>query len=310
MKRCPLSRIVIFISLFSITVSGCSVLTKSQIERVSALSVSSDTLAIAPSVILKELSNIRVQRGLYYATSLSSVSLKIKELDNIAEYSVKEEKLFNSVDAYVSILNSYLRALKSISADVRWRSIGTELRGIGRNIDSLIIKYNQSGWSEKLPVGFAKVSGRASAEAGEWIMRNRQAKLVRDYVMSGDSLVKICTSELVEILKKGGVNELIEHESESLKLNYLSYVTSLENRGVYLDISSAREYITLSVKIENIKKTRDKAISGLQSLKRSHSALIPLLKKRRTEGTLILDEIIELNAIALEVTRLIKQLEQ
>jgi hypothetical protein len=212
----------------------------------------------------------------------------------------------NRAEVYVNVLNSYLRALRSISATTRWSDYGTEWRGIGRNIDSLILRYNQTDLLDtKIPVGWAKLSGQYMGYLSERFMRVRQAKAVKAFVTEGDTLVSVCVDGLIDLLKKGDLIELIENESEGLKNNYEAYLRRLESGGLPADLEADRKYIELVKRVEKAKYTRGRCVTALQSLKRAHAKLVDELKKKQKVDFYI-EELIELNTLALQLQNIIE----
>ncbi|MFA6713023.1 MAG: hypothetical protein WCR82_03955 [Bacteroidales bacterium] len=284
-------------------------MTDSQLKIVNNLSATSDSVLVTPAVIFEELSEIRVERGLFYAASLSSADARYKEINFLAEGKIADQKIIKNANIYVNVLNSYLRALKSISSDVRWKGIGTEFRGIGNNIDSVFIKYNALDWSEEdISVGIAKLSGRYLGYFTQSYMRIRQAKLVKDFVATGDTIVSGCTDALIKALKRDKMTELIQNEEEGLKLNYLAYLERLEASETIPDIDIDRHYIELMQKISKTKDTRNKCISALKSLKKAHHKLMVELEKRK-KIEFIYEEILELNTLSAQLNTLVKELQ-
>ena len=289
----------------SLCVSSCASLTKSQLQRVTSLTVAPDTVIATPKLIFNELAAVRLERGLYYAASLTSATAREKEINALAAASIADEQLVNRTEVYVNVLNSYLRALRSISADTRWSAYGTEWRGIGRNIDSLILRFNQTDLLDtQIPVGWAKLSGQYMGYLNERFMRVRQAKAVRAFVTEGDTLVAACVDGLIELLKKGDLIDLLENESEGLKNNYEAYLHRLELSGLPADFKADRKYIELVKRIELAKKSRSRCVTALQSLKRAHAKLVTELEKKQNIDFLI-DELIELNTLALQLQNMI-----
>ena len=280
-------------------VSSCAVLTTSQVQMVNKLTVASDTVVVAPKVIFDELAAVRLERGLFYAASLTSATAREKEINALAAASIADVSIVNRTDAYVNVLNSYLRALRSISNDARWTAYGTEWRGLGRNIDSLILRLNKTDLLDiEITVGWAKLSGQYMGYLSERYTRTQQAKIVKSFVIDGDTLVASCVDGLIELLKQGALIELIDNESEGLKNNYSAYLQRLETLGVMPEIAYDRTYIDLVKRIEKAKYTRSRCITALQSLKRAHHKLAAELAKRQHMNYL-LDELLELNTLAL-----------
>ena len=116
---------LLFVTI-NLVVTSCAVLSKTQLQRINNLSVSSDTIAVTPKVIFTELATVRFERGLYYAASLTSAAAREKEMNALAAASIADEQLVDRTEVYVSVLDSYLRALRSISAATRWTDYGTE----------------------------------------------------------------------------------------------------------------------------------------------------------------------------------------
>ena len=117
--------------------SGCSSMTKAQLKRVNSLAVVSDSAITGPGSVLRTLDQIRLDRGLIYAASLQGTDNRIRELNGLADATAQQSRLADKSDVCINILNSYVRALRSVSSETRWKQNGTELRGIGRNLASL-----------------------------------------------------------------------------------------------------------------------------------------------------------------------------
>ena len=293
--------LILLIITANLAITSCAVLTKSQLDMATKLTVASDTVAASPKRLFDELTNVRLERGLYYAASLTSAAAREKEINALAIAFMADEQLVNRAEVYVNVLNSYLRALRSISADARRTAYGTEWRGIGRNIDSLILRFNQTELIDTdITVGWAKLSGQYMGYMSERYMRVRQAKAVRSFVAEGDTLVAACTDGLVELLKKGDLIALIENEKEGLKSNYEAYLRRLELSDLPSDFAADRKYIELVKRIASVEKTRSRCITALQSLKRAHAKLAKELEKRQKIDFFI-DELIELNTLSLQL---------
>jgi hypothetical protein len=283
--------------------ASCAVLTTSQVQMVNKLTVASDTVVVAPKVIFDELAAVRLERGLFYAASLTSATAREKEINALAAAAIADVSIVNRTDAYINVLNSYLLALRSISNDVRWTAYGTEWRGLGRNIDSLILRLNQTDLLDtEITVGWAKLSGQYMGYLSERYTRTQQAKTVKAFVIDGDTLVASCVDGLIELLKQGELIELIDNENEGLKNNYSAYLHRLETSGTIPDIEYDRTYIDLVKRIEKAKYTRSRCITALQSLKRAHNKLAAELVKRQNMNYLI-DELLELNTLALQLQK-------
>jgi len=302
--RNDLLRILIAL-LLVLCCSSCAALTESQLQTVQKLAVSGDSMAAAPSAMFRQLAAIRTERGLFYAASLTGADVRFAELNALAPAAREDEKLAVRTDVCVDVLNSYLRALRSISNPARWKQIGTEMRGLGKNLDSVILRFNQLDWTDlELPQGVAKLSGKFAGYLSENYMKNRQTHAVRDFVTEGDTLVAVCTDALIELLRKQEVQELIDNEETGLKNNYRAYLQRVEVLGQLPPVEHDRHYLVLLDNLEKAQKIRDKCVSGLRSLKRAHHKLLTELEKRERLDYWY-DELTELNNLAVQLNQLL-----
>ena len=161
MRICPTYNFLVLSLLAVAVTAGCSPLSKAQIEAVGELTFRSDTVSRSPAILFEEMSELRLERGLYYAASLSSGTARYEEVTALAEASMDDEALVRKAAGYVDVFNSYVRALHSVSSEARWTGIGTEIRGIGSRVDSVLYRYNRldTGY-EDIPVGYARMAGR------------------------------------------------------------------------------------------------------------------------------------------------------
>jgi hypothetical protein len=88
-------------------------------ELINNLSTSSDSVAVAPAYIFESLIEVREERGLFYAFSLSTPNAHFEELNALAEASVNDDLIIKKTNVYIDVLNSYFRSSRSISSDIR-----------------------------------------------------------------------------------------------------------------------------------------------------------------------------------------------
>lgn len=265
--------------------TGCASLSKSQVQAVNTLALKSDSLVQAPQLVFENLAEIRRDRGAMYAASLTSPEAHLQEVGALAKAYQTDVKLAARTDLYVNVLQSYLRALRSITAPTRHEQYGTRTRGIGLRMDSIITKYNALEFSEPLPEGFARSSTRIAGMLTENFVKNRQVRAVREFVLEGDTLVASCVDELVALLKKGGLKELIDNEAQGLDGNYLAYLRRMELAGEPVTYSVPEHYMELREQLYLTEQIRNNCITALQALKRAHHKLpSKLSSKGRKRG--------------------------
>ena len=277
-----------------IYLSGCSSMTKAQMKRVNSLAVVSDSSITGPGSIMRTLNEVYLDRGLIYAASLQGADTRIRELNGLADATAQQSRLADKSDICINILNSYIRALRSVSSETRWKQNGTELRGIGRNMDSLAIAYNKLDWGILYEPGIAKQIGKTSGYLAEQYGKRHQRKTVEAVLAQGDKLVDECVQSLVAVLKSDDFKTIIENERTGLENNYRVYLNAAALNGVTPDSGFDRLYIENRLKIEQAESTRRQCITMLQSFRRAHAALLKEMETHRTYAEFA-DALFELN---------------
>lgn len=292
--------------LFLLVFMGsCASMSKAQLKRVNSLAVVSDSAVAGPGSVFRLLDEVRVSRGLMYAASLSGAEARVAELNGVALGASEFGRLSEKADVCVGILESYIRALKSLSNEARWKQNGVELRGIGRNIDSLALALGAFdgafGLDEVYEPGLAKQLGKTSGYFAEQYGKRRQLKIVREVVAEGDSIVGTCCSLLIAALKSPEMLELIENERVGLEQDYKAYLNSCSVRGVEPWVVFDRVYVEDRLKIEASRDVRRQCITRLQTFRRAHAALLRELQDGHRTYDEFSDALFELNRQIVEI---------
>ena len=292
--------------LFLLVFMGsCASMSKAQLKRVGALAVVSDSAVAGPGSVFRLLDEVRVSRGLMYAASLSGAEARVAELNGVALGASEFGRLSEKADVCVGILESYIRALKSLSNEARWKQNGVELRGIGRNIDSLALALGAFdgafGLDEVYEPGLAKQLGKTSGYLAEQYGKRRQLKIVREVVAEGDSIVGTCCSLLIAALKSPEMLELIENERVGLEQDYKAYLNSCSLNGVTPWVEFDRVYVEDRLKIEASRDVRRQCITRLQAFRRAHAALLRELQDGHRTYDEFSDALFELNRQIVEI---------
>ena len=267
---CGRHTLLLAAALLFLALSGCSPLSKNQLKTIETFAASCDSFSLYPSLLLREMSEVRVERGTYYASSLTTPEIRFNELNEIYEGSVKDTLLAKKLDLSVKILQKYSRALKSLAHSNRTVDAGREFRSLGRNLDSLVLTYNGLELSKPLPSGLLGLSGRIVGYGAELIAHSVRSKALREYIIAGDSLVSPLCDNLSGMMTGPEVKALIANEQEGIKANYLSY---LRTKGADAGISEDRRYLILLDKAASLDKLRRGSSTAVNALRRAHNKM-------------------------------------
>lgn len=305
------------IAIICTTLPTSCAMTKSQLAKVNSLAITSDSVALAPSAIFSKLASTRRDRGLIYVASLEGTETRLTELDNLYSAIQSDQEIISQADAYVSILNSYIKALKSLTAPTRYSQYGTTLRGIGRNVDSLFIAYNaletkldhEDRLIAKENIGIAKQIGKSTGYMASETGRRVQRRLMKKFLSEGDTLVATCCDRLAEIVKKEQINQLISIEEQGLRQDYHSYLNAMHNMGRPVNTEFDATYLTMRQNVTDARKIQSKCVSALNSLKKAHHKLLEQMDNKFKNGPTYeeyAESLMELGTQAADLRKLFK----
>lgn len=277
----------VFVIVVVLLLTSCGSLSKVQNKSVDSFATACDSFNRYPSLLLAQIAQIRMERGLFYAASLSNPQNKINELNSIYKAFEQDMQLASKCDFSLKILKSYSYALKVLTAEGRWKSRGVEFRSLGRAIDSLVIETNKLNiFEEQLPVGVAKSAAKIVAYGAETLLKRKQHRLTRAFVSEADTLIQALVLELVQTLRSPQLTALIENEKNGLPLNYKSFLMSLNSSTPPLSntIDYDRKYLQLKEQCNKLTYSRGYIISASNRLAKAHKELAKsLYNKKKTE---------------------------
>lgn len=262
-------------------VCSCATMTKAQLSRVNSLAGMVDSVSAGPARVFDILAGVRDVRGTYYSASFSNPAVALAGLNDMALQDISDEKISKKADVPNSVLKSYISALKTLSADTRWKSPGSKIEGIGRSVDSLFMAYNRMGWvddSDAITVGTARQVGKSTGWLTQQYVKRRQRYLVKQMLVQGDTVVAGCCDSLVAVLKSPEMTDLIDFEEKRLEDDFRAYLTARPDAGT----APYRDYLDQKRQLQQAAAMRKNSISWLQSLKRAHHTLLEEMDKHAT----------------------------
>lgn len=277
--------------------SSCSTFSKEQIQSIESFTTACDSFNRYPSLFFAEIAKIRIERGSFYAASLSNPENKINELNSIYEAFEKDTKLSSQCDFSLKILKSYSYALKVLTGDGRWKSRGVEFRSLGRAIDSLVVQANRLKiFENELPVGVAKSAAKIVAYGAETMLKRKQYKLTKAFVSEADTLVQSLVSGLIQTLRSPQLIALIENEREGLPLNYKSYLMSFSSSEStpFNSFEYDRIYLNLKERCDKLTRSRGYIISASNRLAKTHKELAKSIYNKK-EVDSVFEQLSQLN---------------
>jgi hypothetical protein len=289
------------ILLMTISLAGCSTLTKTQIKAVNCFAQTSQDFSQFPSKIITGLAEIRSKRGVFYANSLDNPRLHIQELDSIYSFKNENYAISEKVDITFKIIDKYAQSLLLLSSDKYVQNLQEQAQNFGIGIDSLITTYNGLNNVTRVPTSIGGAIGQLLAFGGKQYVRSKQAKEIKKFVPAADLLIDVMTDNLLEYLNSTTVVELIKNEEEGINSNYLSYLrqvktvsTAVINNDTTVfafntksTVANDHEYLLLKTHLVAVKVVQEQTIDASRDLRKAHKKLLHIIqKKQRLKGAI------------------------
>jgi len=274
---------VIFLLVIILTLSSCASLTKTQIESVNQFGKTTSNYSEFTSKILTELAEIRLKRGLLYATTIENPKNRIEELDSVYSQKRFDYLISKKVDITIKIIDKYAQSLVFLSSDKYSKDLEEQAKRFGIGIDSLTTIYNTLDGVKKVPSGIGEAVSKLVILSGAQYIRTKQAKEIKKFLTEADTLISVMTSNLIEFLQSEDIYELINHEELMTKRDFETFIS--HNKNITTD--QLKIYLEMKTSIDGIKNLREQVITATKNLRSTHSKLIGIIsEKQKLDSTI------------------------
>lgn len=248
------------------------------------------------------LSNVRKSRGVYFANTLSTPSLHLRELDSIYAQQKLDERNTTLFQNSFEILNTYSKILLTLSSDVYIDDLFNNIKELEYNLETFI-NLNNKLTSFDTPTGFINVSAKVGVIYSKIYTNQKQSKEIKILLNSSDTLITNVSNNIISYLESKNLNTIIDNEDKMLSINYLSYIQQTNRTNIFNDL----EYIQLKSNIDNINQLRKTLIICMINLRDSHKIMVEEINKKNPTMDSI-NEIKELAKSILEINQIVKEL--
>lgn len=261
----------------SLLFGGCASLSKTQLESVNQLALTTKSFSAYPSRLMSELADIRFRRGAYFASTLSDPKLHLGLLDSIYNQKVFDAGASARMELTMKILDRYAQSLLLLSSDKYQKDLIPQAKSFGVSLDSLVALNNRIDGSVTLPVGLGGAVGKLVLLGGKQYSTIKQAREVVRFMAKADTIVATMTSHLERQLRSAEMNDLIAAEERALRSSYLSYL----RQSAHVSIENDRDYLALKASIDGVKQLQARTIAAACDYRAAHKRVLAELRKRK-----------------------------
>lgn len=261
----------------SLLLGGCASLSKTQLESVNQLALTTKSFSAYPSRLMSELADIRFRRGAYFASTLSDPKLHLGLLDSIYNQKVFDAGASARMELTMKILDRYAQSLLLLSSDKYQKDLVPQAKSFGVSLDSLVALNNRIDGSVTLPVGLGGAVGKLVLLGGKQYSTIKQAREVVRFMAKADTIVATMTSHLERQLRSDEMNDLIAAEERALRSSYLSYL----RQAAHVSIDNDRDYLALKASIDGVKQLQARIVAAACDYRAAHKRVLAELRKRK-----------------------------
>lgn len=186
--------------------TGCSVLTRSQLESVKAYAVATKEYSQYPGLLIKDFAE--AQNSIFLLSSPIITDPELAAERVLAHHKSKTAILEEAerLDLSFDILKEYAKNLEILATPDYFEKTEKNIENAGTHLDRLIENYN-SKFDKTIPGGIGSLVYQAMVMVGKRYLDKKRGDILKEYISKGDPLIK----EISEI-SKGFLEEKVREE--------------------------------------------------------------------------------------------------
>jgi len=291
-----------------ITIQGCAVLTKDQVQAVNDFAKAGKQYTDLPSAVIETHAEIMYLDNIYEtaATDLASVDSVPGQLDK----AIKTKKTFlaeaKKTEKTLKVIDVYISLLTKLTSDVFSEKLAKEAIELSKELDSAIEAYNEivdsdqaklSGWGNYVAAG---IRG-----AGGIFIKIQQTKSLKSAVDHADPEITKMSMLITKFMATYS-DQLGPTAVEGLTATYMTLITTDISKNT---VEGLENFALSREKAKSIKTLSEKSSKAIKSFQEAHSKLHENIQKKRS----IKGSISEIKSLSDEIKaakKLMKDLEK
>lgn len=289
MKIAPAKTIILSLAI-SLTISGCTVLTDSQVKNINAFAATAKSYSAFPSAVARQ----RAEFHLHTEIVVVSQS-QFADADDIARRMDSARKSYNNAiqlsakfDLSLQLLQQYAGLLTKLSSDHFITDLDAPATSLGENLGNLVSTYN-SKVKDTLPAGVGNSISKVILMAGKVLTRHKQTSALKAFILAADTMVQATTRNLVTVLDGETFTDAKGRDLPSLKtllglekdLFIQSYKRSILSDSSRTNYWSVKFYYDELTAYDNTEALRQGVVQAAKSLALAHAELAKNVREKK-----------------------------
>lgn len=258
----------IFIFCIPVLLSGCAVLSKSQLQNINTFAEATKNYSNFPAEVVRKGQQLQYNNNILEASVLPDSNLIIQSLNHSKEQYKKGLEFSKKMDLSLQLIQDYAALLVRLSSDSYSDDLGQNTTTLGTNLNNAVAVFNTKS-ATQIPANVGAGISNIINIIGNSIVKNKQAKALKKFIPIADTLIQVTKNNLVEALDDDYKN-LIEHYKATFQSEYQAIVF---NHIEKVDYNMLHFYVQTNDDYENLEILRQKCVSAAQKMALAHKEL-------------------------------------
>lgn len=268
-------------ALLAITLlSGCAVLTPSQVKEVGRFAEATQGYGALPGAVISmygeaaEENRLLAVTGYTFRPGDKTADQALQDMKSARQRRQEFTAAGKQADEALEILDLYASALTILTSDDFNTSLDESATAVGKSLDKAIAAYNDSYQKDFSLIGSA--AAQIVRGAGGIYLRYRQTVLLKEYVGLADPLIEALTKDVEDIIR----DKVSPHLKDLTARVEREFINSANHHG-RLDLSTVVRINQIFSRLEGAESLAEAAVSSAKRYREAHRALKEALGKKQ-----------------------------
>jgi len=286
--NCTLTGIVPIALFATLTLSGCTVLTDSQVKNINAFAATAKSYSAYPDAVLRQRADLHLHSELVVASQFTDPDAIDHRLDAARKSYNSAVQMSPKFDLSLQLIQQYAGLLTKLSSEQYITDLSSPSTSLGENLSGLVAIYN-SRVRDTLPASLGSSISKVVLLVGKTLTRHKQTAALKEFVLTADTLVQVTTRNLIAVLDgesftdaKGNtfptLQSLLATERDFFMQNYRRVIFGDNTRINYESIKFYYDELTA---YDNTELARQAIVQAAKSLAKAHATLAANVREKR-----------------------------
>jgi len=269
------------VTLLAITLlSGCAVLTPSQVKEVGRFAEATQGYGVLPGAVISMYGEVAEENRLLAVTGYAfragdeTANLALQDMKSARQRHREFTASAIQADEALGILNLYASALIILTSDDFTASLDESATAVGKSLDKAIKAYNDSYQKDFSLIG--SVAAQVVRGAGGIYLRYKQTTLLKEYVGLADPLIEALTRDVEDMI----LEKVSPHLKDLTTRVEREFRNSANHHGK-LDLGTVERINQIFYRLEGAESLANAAVSSAKRYREAHRALKEALGKKQ-----------------------------